>query len=82
MEVLDRSWQEILERVTEKVMLLENLTERVSTELTIQRAIREEWASWNESWKSAWLFSDDEETRLATSVQLRILEKKKSFPNT
>ncbi|MCC5815758.1 MAG: hypothetical protein JJT78_13480 [Leptospira sp.] len=82
MEVLDLSWQEMLERVTEKVLYLENITESINQELTIQRAIREEWASWNESWKSAWLFSEDEESRLATSIRLRIHDKKKSFPNT
>jgi hypothetical protein len=82
MEVMDSSWKELIERVTNKVLFLEKFASSVAEELTVQKAIREEWMSWNESWKSAWLFSTDEEERLATSVRLRIQDQKKSFPKS
>lgn len=73
-------WQEMVERVTRKVLVLESLTESVSEEMQIRKAIREEWSAWNETWKSAWLLSQDEGERMATSVQFRVAEEKKSFP--
>lgn len=82
MELLEKNWQDLVERVTEKVLFLEDLTEKISEEMAIRRAIREEWLDWNENWKSAWLFSQDERERFSTSVHIRLMEKKNSFPNS
>jgi hypothetical protein len=72
MESIQSHWTDLLERVTERVLFLESFADQISYELRIQRAIREEWFSWNEKWKSAWLLSDNEEMRIATSVQSRL----------
>ncbi|WCL50325.1 hypothetical protein [Leptospira sp. GIMC2001] len=82
MEVHDASFRELVERVTARVLLLEDLTHQLAEEMTFRRTIREEWASWNEKWKSAWLLSTDDEERVTTSVIARIRHKKNSFPNS
>ncbi|MCG9873384.1 MAG: hypothetical protein MH321_01195 [Leptospiraceae bacterium] len=82
MEVWDATWTDLLVRVTEKVLHLESVSEQISQELQIQKAIREEWQNWNEGWKSAWLLSQDDQLRLTHSVHRRIQAQKNSFPNT
>jgi hypothetical protein len=72
MEAIHSQWSDLLERVTERVLFLESLADQISCDLQIQRAIREEWFSWNEKWKTAWLLSQDEELRISTSVQSRL----------
>jgi hypothetical protein len=82
MEVWESSWTDLLVRVTEKVLYLESVSEQISEELQIQKAIREEWQNWNERWKSAWLLSKDEELRLSHSVHRRLQSQKNSFPKS
>ncbi len=66
-----------LETIRAKVAYLEKLTQEAVADLALRRAIREEWLSWHEDWKAAWIFSEDDTLRLATSIRIR----KNSFPN-
>lgn len=82
MNITDLTLEKLWERILYRVHELEAITLETKEKLIFHRTIREEWNSWHQDWKSAWLLEGSEENRLATSVEKRIKELKNSFPKS
>ncbi len=65
----------LIERVTRKADVLEELCETIPLEIETNKEKRENWLNWHEEWKKAWIEVDEsipknelQQRRLLTSI--------------
>lgn len=65
----------LIERVTKKADVLEELCETIPLEIETNKEKRENWLNWHEEWKKAWIEVDQniskdelEQKRFSTSI--------------